>query len=427
MSTSTNTSSGTFSALRNANFRLYFMGQLVSTAGIWMQNIAQAYLVFDITKNPLWSGIVACAAGLPSVLLSPVAGVIVERYPRRQIMLVTQTIQMLLAFILTALVVMNVVQVWQIVVLAFLLGITNAVDMPSRQTFIVEMVGRDDLQSGIQLNSMLNSSSRLFGPAAAGVALVAVGAAWCFFLNGLSFIAVIASLLLMQVPYPIHRKSGGSALHQLREGLNYARHDTLIGPLLLITATVGLFVLPINQLLAPFAAQALNSPKDGYSAISVGNGLGAVLAGGLVGWLAARFGRGRVIGVMIGLGAVFNMAFALQRAVIPAALINTLAGLFIVTEVVSVNTLIQSSVPDQFRGRVMALYTLAFFGLAPFGSLAFGAIAERIGTADALLLASVLGGLCAGAVVLRWPNVLQGKTAESLVTAQEAAQEFVAK
>src|SRR5579862_6933683 len=165
----------TLSALRGANFRLYFAGQLISTAGTWMQNVAQAFLVFQLTQQPLWLGLVACAAGLPLVLLSPIAGVIVERVPRRNIMLVTQTLQMLLAFILTVLTLSGTVQVWHVMVLAFLLGITSAVDNPSRQAIVFELVGRDDLQSGIALNSILNSASRVIGPAAAGIALVKLG------------------------------------------------------------------------------------------------------------------------------------------------------------------------------------------------------------------------------------------------------------
>jgi len=419
-SQSTTTDRGTFSALRSSNFRLYFAGQLISTAGTWMQNIAQAYLVFAITQNPLWSGVVACAAGLPLILLAPVAGVIVERYPRRDLMIVTQTVQMILAFILTVLMIANIVQVWQIIVLAFILGITNAFDFPARQTFIVEMVGREDLQSGIQLNSLLNSSSRLLGPAAAGVALVAVGAAWCFFLNGLSFIAVIFSLVLMKVPFAIHRRSSSAPMRQLREGLAYSQGDSLIAPLLLMTACVGLFTLPINQLFAAFAAQALNSPTDGYSAIAVGNGVGAVLAGGLVGWMAARFGRGRVIGVMVVLASISNILLALQRTVVPATILSALAGLFTVSEVVSLNTLIQAAVPDELRGRVMSLYSLAFFGLSPFGALVLGIVASQIGTANAVLISAILGGVIAGGLLVRWPNVLQGQTAEALALAQEA-------
>ncbi|MCC6802141.1 MAG: MFS transporter, partial [Anaerolineae bacterium] len=171
------------SALRNPNFRLYFAGQMISNSGTWMQNIAQSYLVYEITRSELWLGIVACASGLPVVLMSPIAGVIVDRFPRRNLLMFTQASQMILALILAALTFSGLVQVWHIVVLAILLGLTNALDMPSRQTIVVEIVGREDMYSGIALNSIMNSMGRVLGPAAAGVALVTFGAAWCFLLN----------------------------------------------------------------------------------------------------------------------------------------------------------------------------------------------------------------------------------------------------
>jgi len=440
MATATRTRPNTFSALSNPNFRVYFAGQLVSTAGTWMQNVAQGFLVVQIiskaTNNPqlsnLWLGLVAAAAGIPLVLLSPVSGVIVERVPRRRIMLVTQTTQMLLAFILAALTFANIVQVWEVIVLAFILGITNAVDQPSRQTFVVEVVGRGEMQSGIQLNSMLVSSSRVLGPTAAGVALVLVGAGWCFLLNGLSFLAVIASLLIMKVPYEIINKRTGQAspLMQMREGLAYARTNETILPLLLLTATVGFFSLPIIGFFAAFAKTVLNSPDVGYSVILVAQGIGSVLAGALVGWLSFRLGRGRLIGLAIGMGGIANFALSRQTQIPQAALFSLMSGLFIVSEVISLNTFIQSTVPDQFRGRVLSLYTLAFFGLSPFGALALGVVAGGvapiaelfgasaaqtssyfmgIGTANGLAIFSIAGVIVSGLILLRWPRVLQAE------------------
>ena len=399
--------SGTYAAFRNSNFRLYFAGQLVSNVGTWMQNIAQAYLVFQITHNPFWSGIVACAAGAPLVLLSPVSGVIVDRFPRRSIMLVTQTVQMLLAFILTALVVAGTVQIWHVLVLAFVLGVTNALDQPSRQTIVMELVGRDLLHSGITLNSMMNSAARLVGPTLAGVALVALGVSWCFFLNGLSFLAVIASLLLLKVPYATSRPPATAPLAQLREGLRYVRHSPAILPLLLISASVGFFALPVLQLFAAFASESLHSPDVGFAAISAGEGLGAILSGLLVGWLVNRFGRARLIAVTAGLNTLATVFLSLQHEVVPAMLMSALMGLFVVTEIVNVNTLLQMRVPDEFRGRTLALYTLTFFGLAPFGSLVMGAVAERFGTAEAMAISTILCGVCTALVLVRWPQVLR--------------------
>lgn len=411
----------TFAALRNSNFRLYFAGQLVSTAGTWMQNVAQAVLVVALIiklthsaeQSSLWLGIVACAAGLPLVLLSPLTGVIVERIPRRRIMLVTQTTQMLLAFVLAGLAFADLVQVWHVVLLAFLLGITNAVDQPSRQAFIVEMVGRKEMQSGIQLNSILVSASRAIGPALAAIALTVVGTGWCFMLNGFSFMAVIASLLIMKVPYAIPPTKNARPLRQMREGLHYVVTDGgMILPLLLLTSTVGLFGLPLVQFYAAFAATALNSPNNGYSAIIIAQGIGSVLAGALIGWLTFRLGRGRTIAVGVIVIAVVNVLMTRQVYIPGAVVFSFLSGLAIVSSVISINTGIQTLVPDQLRGRVLSLYTLAFFGLSPFGALIAGFIASGIGgfsgigTANAMLLYAVLGGVFGTLIVIRWPAVL---------------------
>jgi MFS family permease len=426
---------GTLSALKSPNFRLYFGGQLISSAGTWMQNIAQAYLVFQLTHSPLWLGLVACAAGLPLILLSPVSGVIIERTPRRQLMLVTQTVQMILAFILAALTFGHVVQVWHVIVLAFLLGVTNALDTPARQAIVFEMVGRDVLQSGIALNSILNSASRVLGPAAAGIALVQVGAAWCFLLNGVSFLFVIASLAMMQVPYAIKRPPSENALAQLRKGLSLTRHDERIAPLLLLTASVGFFTLPILQVYAAFASESLHSPANGYATLSVGQGIGSVLAGVVVTALANRLGRGRLIAVMIGLvgltalctaaapalakappfdvlldhfvsGALYPLAPLAGAIILLTSTFSALNGLFAVCEVVTVNTLIQFVVPDEFRGRVLALYTLAFFGLSPFGALALGSISDVITTANGIALWGICGLVSSALILRRWPKLM---------------------
>ena len=397
----------TLSALKSPNFRLYFAGQLVSLSGTWMQNVAQGFLVFKLTRSELWLGIVACAAGLPLILLAPVAGVVVERVPRRTLMMFTQTVQMILAFILTYLTFTDTVQTAHIVVLAFCLGVTNALDAPARQTFVVEMVGREDLQSGIALNSILNSASRVLGPTAAGLALVKFGPAWCFLINGLSFLAVLISLFFMSVPYAIAYVGGTPPLKLMREGLQFARHHEVVAPLLLLTAAVGLFTIPIIQLFPAFADLVLNSPKDGYATISAAQGIGSVVGGVLVACLAHRIGRGRVIFLSVILGAIATVVFAFQSNLLIAAVMCLLTGVFLIIEVVSLNTLLQTVVPDAYRGRVLSLYTLTFLGLAPFSALALGGLATVLGTSTALGIYGVLGGVMSLAVLLRWRSVVQ--------------------
>lgn len=371
-----------------------------------MQNIAQSYLVFQITKSELWLGIVACAAGLPVVLMSPIAGVIVERVPRQTILKFTQFVQMILAFILAALTFSNTVQVWHIVVLALILGVTNALDIPSRQAIVVELVGREDMHSGIALNSIMNSMGRILGPAAAGIALIQFGAAWCFLLNGISFIAVLASLFIMKVPHAIQYAGTSSPMRQLREGLEFARRDPLIPPLLLLAGVAGLLVLPILRLLPAVADVILKSPEEAYAALSIGEGTGAVIIGIVISWLSQRFGHGKLIGAAVTINALANILLGLTTNIPVAVLITSFFGASMVMIFVSLNTVIQTVVPDNFRGRVLSLYSLAMIGTSPFGALALGAIAERIGTGNTLILNGILIAVLSGAIILRWPEVL---------------------
>jgi MFS family permease len=312
---------------------------------------------------------------------------------------------MTLALILAALTFTDVVQVWHIVVLAALLGMVNAIDAPSRQTFIADLVGHDKLNSGIALNSIMFNGSRVIGPAVAGAALTSVGPAWCFLLNGLSFLAVIGVMMTIS-PKPPEQFSGGfHPLLRLKEGLRFSRRHPTIWPLLLLAAIASIFTANVSQLLPAFADTVLNSPKEAYAAMSTATGLGAVLAGILMASVTQRYGRGRVVTVM----AVFVLTVVVlvtRTTSIPAAIgLMGLFGFGIIMEFVTVNTLIQSEVPDAFRGRVMSLYTLTWFGLAPFGALTLGALAQVIGTPDAMLIYALIGGVLSATVLLRAPHV----------------------
>jgi MFS family permease len=397
----------TISALRNPNFRLYFFGQLISNSGTWMQNIAQSYLVYQLTKSELWLGIVACAAGLPMVIASPMAGVLVERFPRRTVLICTNLVQMMLAFILTVLSFNGTVEVWHIVALAIVLGLTNAFDMPARQTIVVELVGREEMYSGIALNSIMNSLGRVLGPTAAGIALVQFGTSWCFLLNGISFIIVLISVFLMRVPYAIAYVSKSSPMRQLREGLSYVRRDPYIPPLLLLAAVGGLLVLPILRMLPAVAEVLLHSPEEGYAALSVAEGMGAVIAGVLIGWLGSRFGHGKLIAAAMGINALANALLAWQTNIPPAVLITGFFGGSMILMFVSLNTVIQTVVPDQFRARVLSLYSLAMLGTLPFGALALGALGDAFGISTALVINGVMIAVLSGAILLRWSHLVK--------------------
>ena len=396
---------GTFSALRHNNFRLYFGGQFISISGMWMQTVAQGWLVYHITGSELWLGIVACAAGLPSLVLSPVAGVVVDRFSRRDILLFTQAVEMVLAFILAWLTLTGVVEVWHVVLLAFLEGIVRTLDNPARQTFIKDMVGIEDLTSGVTLNSLIVNGGRIVGPALAGGLLVTVGAGWCFFMNGATFLAVLFSLWVMHVPHNVLAARQASPLARLREGLSFSRQHATIAPLILLAAVVSVFAVNIITLLPSFAATVLRDPINGYSTLSMAQGVGAVLGALALVWLSAHLGRGRVVVLMTIETSIAAILLSTMHTTAAAAFFMALMGLGYVTFFVAVNTLIQSEVPDEFRGRVMSLYTLTFLGLTPFGALFMGGIAEHMGAPLTMALYGLLNGVFGLYILLRWPAV----------------------
>jgi MFS family permease len=398
---------GTFSALRYSNFRLYFGGQLVSISGSWMQTVAQGWLVFHITQSELWLGIVACAAGLPSLLFSPFAGVWVDRMSRRTLLILTQSAQMLLALALAYLTFADVVQVWHVVVLAFMTGITNAVDAPARQAFVRDMVGTECVSSGIALNSMTFNGARIVGPAIAGVVLAKFGPGWCFLLNGISFLAVLLMLGIMDVQGETFSKTNTSQLKLLREGFSYSRKHEIILPLLLLSTITCVFLVNLMTILPAFADLVLHSPVDGLSLLSTAQGVGAVFSAILMAWLARRLGRGHVVVMTIVMMTASGFALS-QTNVLPlAALLIAIFGFSMILFFITINTMLQSVVSDIFRGRVLSLYTLTFMGLSPFGALAMGFLASAVGTPEALAIYAILNGVLSVWVLLRWPAFRQ--------------------
>ncbi len=396
--------SGAFAALRNPNFRLYFIGQLISTSGTWTQNVAQGYLVFQLTKSEWWTGVVACAVGLPMLFVSPYAGVLIEHIPRRKVLMITQTIQMLLAFALTLLVVTNTVQIWHIITLALLLGITTAFDAPARQTFISDLVRRELLPSGIAINSLIVNGSRVFGPTLAGLLLVLLNVAWCFFLNGISFVFVIFMLALVKPPKLIRPDKRPAAFTQIREGLAYVRHNTVVLPLLLLSSIGGIFCWSIISQFPAFADEVLHSPKDGLALLSAANGVGAVITGLSISTLARKVGYGRILtGVTLAM-PIFVILLSQSTTLWMGAFASAVVGYCVISFFVTINTTIQLNIPDHYRGRVLSLYTLTIIGLNPFGALALGALAEWMDTPTALLIYGVLFGIAAIWVLIRFPQ-----------------------
>lgn len=380
----------TFAAFRYPNYRLWFMGQLSSLVGTWMQTTAQGFLIYELTHSPAYLGYVGFAAGVPSWLLMLFGGVIADRMPRRNLMVITQTTMMILAFILAALTFTGLVQPWHIVILAFLLGIANAFDAPARQAFVVELVNREDMTNAIALNSTMFQSATVVGPAIAGITYAALGPAWCFTINGISFIAVIVALLRMHIsPSPIRQRTT-SALQEIIEGLRFSLKHSIIRALILIIGIMGLFGMAYVTLFPAWAVVVLHGDATTNGWLQSARGLGA-LAGALTIAALGRFTwKGRLL--MFG-----NFFFPI--AVIGFALINWLPlallalipvgwGFMIVANMA--NTLMQTLVPDELRGRVMGIYSLMFFGTLPLGALATGATADWIGEPQTILLGTVI-------------------------------------
>ncbi len=385
----------TFTAFQHRNYRLYFFGQLVSLTGTWMQNVAQSWLVYQLTGSPLYLGIVSFASSIPVLALSLGAGVFVDRVPKRWLLIRTQTLAMVLAFILSADVFFGWVQPWHIVILSFLLGTVNTFDAPARQSFVIEMVGRDDLTNAIALNSANFNGARIFGPTIAGIALALVGPAWCFLLNGVSFIAVIIALMMMQIRDVAVAEKKGSTTFQMREGLSFIWHNQTVRTLLMMVAISNLFAVGYMSLLPAFARDVLGVGPAGLGLLSAAVGLGA-LAGALV---VATFGKSKRNGLLLTIGNLFFPSMVLLFAastIFPVSLfILFLAGLGFMVQNSMTNTLIQTSIPDQIRGRVMSVFTLVFMGFFPIGSLIAGTVAEHtvipIGAAFGGTIAIVFG------------------------------------
>jgi MFS family permease len=397
----------TFAAMQHPNFRIYFSGQLISLSGTWMQTVAQGWLIFHLTRDEFMLGLVACIAGLPALLLSPVAGVFIDRFPRRNTLLVSNLMLMTVALILAALTFNQSIATWHVLVLAVITGIGNAIDAPSRQSIIADLVGQRDLNSGIVLNATMFNVSRVIGPALAGLILTQYGPAWCFLINALSFIAVITTLLLLRLEPGRTQSSGFAPLARLREGWRFASRHPVIAPLLLLAIIASALTTNISQILPAFADTVLNAPRDGLAILSTATGVGCSIAALTMMTITRRVGRGRVVGVMLIFTALTTMLAAFATSIPVAALFFAGYGFGIILLFVTVNTLIQSQVPDEFRGRVMSLYTLTFFGVGPFGALLLGLLARLIGTPPAIALYAVIGGVLSLAVIARARRILQ--------------------
>jgi MFS family permease len=388
-------------ALRHRNFRLFFGGQSISLIGTWMTRLATAWLVWRLTHSAAMLGMLGFAGQVPTFLFASVAGVWVDRLNRHRLLVLTQVLAMLQSFALAALVLSNAIEVWEIIALQVLQGITNAFDMPTRQSLLIDLIeDRTDLSNAVALNSSMVNGTRLIGPSVAGLLIAWVGEGWCFFADGVSYLAVIGSLLAMRVAVRPRVSSGKRVWHDLHDGLRYAFGFAPIRAILLLLALLGLAGIPYRVLLPVIASETLHG-----DAHTLGFLMGAMGVGALFGalYLASRtsvLGLGRLIPfATITFGASL-IGVGLSRWFALSLLIMTATGFGFMVHLAASNTLLQTLVREEMRGRVMALYTAAFVGMATFGSLLAGAVAAWAGAPRTLMGSGLLCIL--GAAVFRY-------------------------
>lgn len=389
-------------ALRSRNYRLFVAGQGVSLVGTWMQHVAMSWLVYRLTGSVLLLGIVGFTSQIPTIFISPVAGVLADRWDRRRLLLATQSLALLQAAFLALVVLTGVVQVWQIILLSLILGVVNAFDIPIRQSFVVEMVEhREDLGNAIALNSSLVNGARLIGPAIAGLLVASVGEGICFILNAISYLAVIVALAAMRIPPAAHAPRAKRNLrHELYEGFIYAYNFGPIRSILLLLAVVSLMGMPYSVLVPVFAKDILHGGAHTFGFLMTAAGSGA-LVGTL--YLASRQSV-RGLGLVIVRATIFFAVgiaiFALSSNFMLSLAALALTGFGGMTLVASCNTVLQTILDEDKRGRVMSFFTMSFIGMAPLGSLGAGSMAGIFGPRDTLLLGCV-GCLIGAAVFAR--------------------------
>jgi MFS family permease len=374
-------------ALRHRNFRLFTTGQSISVIGTWMQQVAVGWLVYRLTGSAFLLGLVGFVSLGPGFLIAPIAGVLADRWDKRRMVITTQAVMMAQALLLGTLVLTDSVTIGWVLLLMGVLGAASGFDIPSRQAFLIEMVDdRDDLPNAIALNSSIFNAGRLIGPAIAGFAIAIVGEGWVILANGLSYIAVLAGLLAMRTPLRRVPPQSGAVLRRLREGYRYAVDFQPIRVILLLVATVSLLGVPFTVLLPVVATEVLGGGPRTLGVLMAANGLGA-LSGAL--YLASRQtvrGLGRVILIAATTFGTALMLLAFARSALAAVPLLVLAGFGVMTQMAASNTVLQTLVDDDKRGRVMSFYTMAFVGTAPFGSLLTGTIAQRLGVTWALAI-----------------------------------------
>ncbi len=369
----------TFAALHHRHYRVWFFGQLVSLLGAWMQATAQGFLIFELTHSAAFLGYVTFASGMPSWLFMLYGGVLADRISRRRLLIITQAAMMALAIVLAALAWAGLVEPWHIVVLSLLLGVATAFDAPARQAMVLELVPRKDLTNALALNSMVFNLATATGPAAAGIIYAVAGPAWCFVINAISFVGVLWALILIPDSPPSGRPRGSSVLAELKEGLAFSARDPVVRPILLLVIFTTVFGMAFSTLLPAWAVRILHGDSTTNGFLQSARGIGALVGSLFLATVAHKVLRGRLLHRATLLLALSLLALSLLRNEAAATFIMAFVGVGVFASYNLCNSLIQTHTPDALRGRVLALYSLAFFGVIPLAGLAVGFAADHVG------------------------------------------------
>src|ERR1700690_3528095 len=378
-------------ALRSRNYRLFFTGQTVSLIGTWMTQIATSWLVYRLTGSALLLGVVGFASRIPTFLLGPFAGVWVDRWNRHRTLVVTQVLSMLQSFALAGLALAGAITIREVIWLGLAQGIINAFDMPARQSFVIQMVeDRADLSNAIALNSSMVNTARLLGPAIAGVIIAAVGEGYCFLIDGFSYLAVIASLLAMRSSAVQQARAQKAILHELKEGWGYVTNFVPIRSILLLLALISLVGMQYTVLMPIFAAQVLHGGAHTLGFLMGASGVGALFGAMFLASRKSVLGLGRMVPLAAASFGIGLLALGSSRFLPLSLLLMAIVGGAMMIQMAASNTILQTIVQDDKRGRVMSFYSMAFLGMAPFGSLLAGALASRLGAPRTVMISGII-------------------------------------
>jgi MFS family permease len=380
----------TFAGLAYPNYRLWFWGQMISLFGSWMQSTAFAFFIFELTKSPAYLGYVGFASGIPAWIFSFYGGVAADRFNRRNILYATQTAMMAMAFILAALTFAGIIKSWHLIIFAFFSGIANAFDAPARHAFVNELVDKDDLVNAIALNSTMFNTATAIGPALGGITYALFGPAWCFIINGVTFLAVLFNLRRMKLIDVKYSFNGSSVFREVADAVNYLRTNNLIRRVLLITAMLSIFGMGLVTLFPAWAVDILHGDSTTNGFLQSARGFGAVLFALIIATVNKYIDRDKYLMLSVIILPVMIFIFSFNRSFVISLILLVFIGGLIIVQFNLSNGLIQTMVEEKFRGRILSFYTFTFFALYPLGSLWIGYVAEHLGITNAVLINSII-------------------------------------